>query len=188
MKVVEMNNAVLQKLQESGLLKKMKSLEDCKFLVIEEEKEKIIGASGIGGILHVHSIQLLEEAQGLGLGWKLFDENIKEAKRRRYSFVTASRDPENKKIAKIHNDLGFKTCFRVHYSKDIISDSLILTINKKGIIVLKIFKIFNTRFGNFCLGIILKIAKPFFRKFLTYTPNKFSEQELLHMIKNFEKI
>jgi len=179
LKIVDVDENIIQKLRSSRLSNKMKSLEYCKFLVIEEQEGQIIGASGIGGLLNVHSIQLAENVQGKGLGKTLFEKNIEEAKKRGLSYILVSRDPKNGKIIKLHSLLGFKPLFRIHYSEDRTSEALILVLKSKGEIVAKSLKFFNNIFGMSLLAIILKVSKSsLFKKFLTYSPEEFPDPSI----------
>jgi len=188
MKVVEVDKKIIEGLRHSELSREMKSLEFCKFLIIEESPEKIIGASGIGGILNVHSLQIDEKYQGKGLGKKLFKENIEEAKRRGYSFILLSRNPENIGIVKLHTIFGFKPLFRIHYSSDVISEALILPLKFYGKIITKTLRIFNTKFGIILLAILLKLSKRSFTSTLTLSPDDFPNANIKYIISNFEKI
>ena len=189
MRIVNVDKNFIDKLRESGLSKKMKSLEYCTFLVIEEEKGKIIGASGIGGILNVHSLQIDETVQGRGLGKKLFKKNIEEAKKKGFQYILVSRDPKNIRISKLHSFFGFKPLFKISYSNKITSESLILTLGKKGIILEKTFRIFNNIVGMVFLALFLKIFKSaLFKNALTYPPEEFPNPSIRYILKNFEKI
>lgn len=189
MKVVEMNQDLITRLRKSTVSKRMKSLEYCKFLVIEEENGEIVGASGIGGILNVHSIQLLEKAQGRGLGKTLFEKNIDEARKRGYSFIMVSRDPQNMPIVKLHDFFGFKPCFRIHYTHEMTRESLILVLKNKAKILKFFLSFFNTRIGSVILVVFLKMTKSsLFKKLLTYPPEEFPDPDVMYAIKNFEKI
>ena len=56
MKIVDVNLEIKNRLKESGLLDEMSNLESCDFLVIAEHNGEIIGASGVGGKLHVNTL------------------------------------------------------------------------------------------------------------------------------------
>ena len=51
LRVVNVDTEIIEKLRRDDLSTKMKSLEFCKFLVIEEENGKIIIANGITRII-----------------------------------------------------------------------------------------------------------------------------------------
>lgn len=187
-KIVDVDNNIIQKLRESGLSKEMKSLEFCKFLAIYEEDNKIIGAGGMGGIFNIPSLQINKEHQGKGIGKILLEDTIKEAKKRGFSYISGSRDPENSMAIKLHDFFGFKKVFRVHYSPGMIRDVIILELCPRGNIIQKLLRIFNTLFGTMVLAILLKIGKSLFPIFLTYPPEEFPDVNIIHMIKNFEKI
>jgi len=148
MKVVKMDENLRNRLRESGLSQKMKSLEFCKFLIIEEENNVIVAATGIGGMFNVHSIQIADTHQGKGLGKKLLGALVDEAKKQGYSFFLNSMNPENTPIVKLVKSYGFEPLFRIHYSKEVVRDSGILILKPKGKTVKYFFRFFNTKGGN----------------------------------------
>ena len=188
MKIVDVDDSIIKKLRESGLSKEMKSLEFCKFLVIEEKDGKMIGAGGMGGLFNIPSLQISKELQGKGIGKILLDTTIKEAKRRGFSYISGSRNPENTRAIKLHDYFGFKIVFRAHYNSEMVRDVIILVLRPRGKIIGRILRIFNTIIGNILLAILLKIGKSLFPVFLTYPPEEFPDVDILHMIKNFEKL
>lgn len=187
MKVVNVDTKIIDELRKSNLSTKMKSLEFCKFLVIEEENNEIIGASGIGGTVNNHSIIVKEEYHGKGLGLKLFRENIEEAKRRGYSYITSSRNPKNIAMIKLHNACSFKPLLRINYSPKIVSEAHILPLNNKGRIIQKLLGFFNTKFGFIILAILLKLMKARFGSILTLSTDEFEEPDFRYIVANFKK-
>ena len=188
MRVVDVDKSNKKELRPR-LSGRLKSFLECKFIVIEEEDGKIIGVSGIGGIFNVHGIELLEEARGKGLGKILFSKNIEEAKRRGYSFILASRNPANTPIIKLHDFLGFRRIFRIHYTQDMVREAIILVLKPRGKIVQKFLGIFNTMSGMVVLSIGLKITRSFlFAKLLAYNPSSYPNPDMKYIIKNFEKV
>lgn len=188
MKIVNINEDIKEKLRASGLSKEMISLEHCDFLVIEEKNGKIIGAGGLGGFLNVPSLQIDTQFQGKGIGKKLLDATIKETKRRGYSFISGSRNPENINAIKLHDFYGFKRIFRIHYSPGIVRDVIILVLSPRGKIVEKFFSLFNNLVGMIIFSICVKIIKPAFTKLFTLSPEELPDIDILHAIRNFEKL
>ena len=188
LRVVDFNDEIKKKLEDYGFSNKMKSLEHCSFLVIEERNGKIVGAGGLGGLLNVPSLQIDDEYQGQGIGKILLDETIKETKKRGYSFMTSSRNPKNFRAIKLHEHFGFKPIFRVHYSPGIVRDVIISVLRPKGKIIEKFFQIFNHKTGTIFFSIFLKIIKPTFAQLFTLPPEEFPDVKILYMIKNFEKL
>lgn len=189
MKIVDVNESIISRLRESGLSKEMKSLENCDFLIIIEKESKIIAAGGIGGIFHVPSIQIHHEYIMKGLGTLIFDEIIKEAKKRNYPFLFGSRNPKNLNAVKIHDHYGLKPIFQIKYKPDFTRDVVFLELNRTGIIFKEILKIFNSKIGMTCFIILVKILKKsFFKILFTYPPEEFPDPDVLYAIKNFEKI
>ena len=188
MKIVNVDKHIIQELRKSGLSKEMESLENCSFLVIEERNEKIIGAGGVGGIFNIPSLQIDVKYQGQGIGKILLGEIIHEAKKRGYSFISGSRNPENSRAIKLHDFYGFKPIFRAHYSPDFVSDVIILVLRPREKIVESFFRFFNNLVGTTLLSIVLKIAKSLFPLMLTYPTEKYPDASIKCMIKNFEKL
>lgn len=188
MRIVNTDNKIIEELRKSGLSYEMKSLEACKFLAIEEQEGKIVGAGGVGGIFNVPSLQISNEMQGKGVGKILLGATIEEAKKRGYSFISGSRNPENHRAIKLHDFYGFYPIFRIHYSPDMTRDIIILILRPRGRIVARFFSIFNNLFGTIALALALKIAKRLFKIFLTYPPEEFPDPSVIHIINNFEKL
>ena len=188
MHIQEMNSEFREKLRKSGLFKEMKSLESCDFFAIEEEGSLVVGVAGLGGLFHVSAIQITEKWRGKGLGKKLQGELISEAKKRNYSFLTVYNDPRNIASEKMHNSLGYKTIFRIHYSRDIVNNVKILVFTKRAILVKQFLKIFNSKIGMLILGILLKFTRKIYPKIILYNEENIPKPSIINMIKKFEKI
>lgn len=167
----------------------MKSLEDCEFLAIIEQDGKIVGASGVGGFFHVTSLQILPTFQNKGLGGKLFSATIQEAKKRNYSFLAGSRNPQNLHAVRLHDFFGLNPIFQIRYRPGFIRDVVMLDFNKRGKILRKFLEIFNNKFGMIFLVTMIKIfRKSLFKVLLTYTPEEFPDLDVKYAIKNFKKL
>ena len=188
MHIQDMNLKFKEKLKESGLSIQMKSLEACDFFAIEEKDDLVIGAAGLGGLFHVSGIQILEKFRGKGLGKKLQNELILEAKKRNFSFLTVFNDPRNLTSEKLHNSLGYETIFRIHYSNEKVNDVKILIFKKRGLFVKKWLQFFNSKTGIFFLGIMIKYSRKLFPKFILYNEENMPEPSIINMVKKFEKI
>ena len=188
MRTTDTSPAIIDRLRESGLSKQMTSLESCKFLVIEEDGGRIVGAGGVGGLFNVPSLQIADEYQGKGIGKKLLQETLREARRRKYSFIAGSRDPENTRAIKLHDFFGFHPIFRIHYADGITRDIIILVLKPKGRIVSAFLGVFNSLAGTIALSIALKIAKPLSKSVLTLAPEELPTPSIKSMIKNFCKL
>jgi len=158
------------------------------FLVLEEIDRKIIGAAGIGGLFNVPSLQIHKDFQGKGIGKKLLIELVEEAKRRDYSFLCGSRDPENVRVIKIEDELGFYSVFRMCYSPEITREGVITILKPKGKLVAKLLSIFNTLIGTIILAFVLKVGKSLFKSIFTLSPDEFPDPDIMYMIRNFQKI
>ena len=188
MRVVDTDESIIQGLRRTGLSKEMGSLESCSFLVLEEDNGKIVGAGGVGGLFNVPSLQIDKEYQGKGIGKILLSATLEEAKRRGYSFISGSRNPENVRAIKLHDFHGFQPVFRIHYSQGMVRDIIILVLRPRGKIVAKFLSLFNNLIVTIILACVLRIAKPLFRKVLTYPPEDFPDPDIKHIISNFEKL
>ena len=187
MRIVNVDNNIIKELRKCDISTKMRSLESCEWVVLAEIDKKIIGASGVGGLFNLTSIQILKEIKGIGLGGLLQREMINESKKRGYSFITGMIDPANKQSMSLHDGFGFKTIFRIHYSPEIIQDVIIFTFNRRGKIVKSFLGIFNNILGMSILACLLKIFKTMFPKIINYNEKKIPNPDIKYIIKNFEK-
>ncbi len=189
MKIVNVDSKIKERLKESKLSDEMSNLLACDFLVIVEHNKKIIGASGIGGKLHVRTLIVQDKFRNKGLGILLLKAVIEEAKKRKYSFVIASRDPNNPTLVRVHDFLNLMPIFQVQYREKFTRDVLFLSFNKKGEVFRKLLSFFNTKIGTTVLIIFIKILKKIlFNSLLTYSPEEFPEPDIRFAIKNFKKI
>ena len=179
---------IINQLRKFNISTEMKSLESSDWIVYETINNEIVGASGLGGIFHTSSINIHEKFRGKGYGKKIQKELVNEARKRNYSFVTVFVDPRNDSSIKMHDELGYKTMFRIHYSKDIIQDIKIIIFKKRGFIVKKFLRCFNTKIGVFLLACILKISRSLFKKMIAYDEKVVPIPDIKQIINNFEKI
>lgn len=189
MKIVEVNSSIIERLRESRLSQQMRSLENCKFLVMVEYDGKIVGASGIGGILNVPSLQVHPDYAKKGLGAKLLKEVIDEAKRRKYSFICGCRDPLNLDVVRIHDFFELNPLLRVKYSPEYTTDVIFMAFNKKGRLLANFINLFNNQAGMFFFVTFLKIFKKFvFKRLFTLSDEDFPSPSIIFALKNFEKL
>jgi len=186
--VTKTNVEIIKQLQFFNISTKMRSLESSDWIVYEQIDDKIMGAAGMGGLFHSSSINVHEKFRGKGLGKKIQIELVKEAKRKKFSFVTVFVDSRNASSQKMHDEVGYKTIFRIHYSNEIIQDVKIIILKKRGIIIEKFLKCFNTKIGIFFLGCSLKIFKNYFNSVIGYDEEKIPIPSIKHIVQNFEKI
>ena len=184
-RTADVDGAIIGRLRESGLSKQMKSLEHCKFLVVEEDGGEMIGACGVGGLLNVPSLQIADRHQGKGMGKRLLGEMLKEADRRGYSFISGSRNPENAPAIRLHDFFGFRPIFRIRYAPDITRDVIILVMQQRGRLVSAFFRLFNNLAGMAVLALVLKAAKPLATGVLTLEPGEFPDPSVSCMLRNF---
>ena len=188
MHILDSSSDIITQLRKSNLSNEMRSLEASDWLVCEKDDYKILGAAGIGGIFHTSSIFIDDASRGKGYGKKIQQGLIDEAKKRNYSFVTVFVDPRNASSTKMHDDLGYRTIFRIYYSEEIIQDIKIIIFKKKGLFVKSLLSYFNTKIGNFFLACILKIFKNYFKVIFAYDESEIPNLNFKLCIKNFEKI
>ena len=186
--VTKTNVEIIKQLQFFNISTKMRSLESSDWIVYEQIDDKIMGAAGMGGLFHSSSINIHEKFRGKGLGKKIQIELVKEAKRKNFSFVTVFVDSRNASSQKMHDEVGYKTIFRIHYSNEIIQDIKIIIFNKRGMLVRKFLGCFNTKIGIFFLGCSLKIFKNYFNSVIGYDEEKIPIPSIKHIVQNFEKI
>lgn len=187
--IVDIDLEIIDKLKKSGLLDEMSNLIECDFLVVQEHNGKIIGASGIGGKMHVNTLIVQNEFRNKGIGAFLLKEIIAESKKRKYPFIIASRDPENTNVVKLHDYFQLYPIFQVAYNTDFRRDVIFRSFSKKGDLIRSFLKLFNSKIGSIMLIISIKILKKsLFKKIITYTPEEFPEPDLKYARKNFRKI
>jgi len=188
MRIANVDENIIRQLKNSGILDEMRSLESCEWVILEEIDEIIVGAAGVGGVFHVSGIQINEKFRGKGIGKKLQNELINESNRIGYSFITVFNDPRNTTSAVLHDSLGYKKNFRIHYSKGIVNDVKGISFNKKGKFVLCFLKIFNTKIGTALLACSLKILKASFPRLIIHNESDLPSPDIKWIINNFEKI
>lgn len=188
MRTVSANAEVVRRLRESGLSGRMRSLESCRFLVIEEDGGRMVGACGVGGLFNVASLQIAEGCRGRGMGKKILREAVAEAGRRGCSFITGSRDPENAAAIRLHDLFGFRPVFRVRYARGMTRDVIVLVLRPRGRLAAAFLGLFDSLAGTAALAVALKIAKPLFRRALTLQPGDFPDQSVSSMIGGFSKL
>ena len=188
MRIVNVDSEIIKELRHSGISKEMRSLESSDWMVLAEIDKKIIGASGVGGLFNLTSVQILKEIKGIGLGGLIQREMINESKKRGYSFITGMINPANKQSMSLHDGFGFKTIFRIHYTPEMIQDVIIFTLNRRGKIVKSFLGIFNNILGMSILACLLKIFKSIFPLIINYNEKIIPDANLTYIIKNFEKI
>lgn len=189
MRIVDVDDKIKKSLAESRITEEMGSLQNCDFLAIVENDGRIVGASGIGGIFQVLSLQIDPDYFNKGLGPKLLEMVIEEAEKRKYSYISASRNPENVNAVRLHDFFRLRRVFQIQYRPKFIRDVIILEFNNKGKIMRKFLSCFNNIIGMSILVISLKIfRKLLFKSVLTYPPEEFPEPKIIFSIKNFKKI
>ena len=188
MQIADVDSDIKKMLTESKISSSMRSLESCEWIVYEKQGKKIVGAVGIGGIFHTSSIQINEDFRSQGIGKRIQTALVNEAKKRNYSFITVFVDPRNEASTKLHNSVGYKTIFRINYSKEIIQDVKIIILKPKGKIIKKILTCFNTKIGIFFLACTLKITRPLFKRVLGYNEENIPLPSIKEILGNFEKI
>ena len=188
MKIVKINSNVIDELRTANISTNMKSLESCEWIVLEKNEDGIEGAAGMGGVFHVSGIQIAEKFRGKGIGKKIQNELINECIRRGYSFITVFNDPRNKTSVQLHDSLGYKKLFRIHYAKNIVNDVKGIAFYKKGRLFIQLLRFFNTKTGTILLAIALKMLHSVFPALIIYNEDGLPKPDVKWIIKNFEKI
>ena len=191
MQVVTVDKKIIERLRKSGISSEMKSIELCDWLVIQEMNGNILGAAGIGSLLNTTSLQIGKNFRSKGIGPKIFVEFVNEAKKRNYSFLSTYQEANNIQSSKIHEFHNTSLMFRIHFSKEKIMDVRFVAWNKKGKILEKFFRFFNSWFGMSILACMLKILQPLYPKLLGHFVDDgryVLKPSIMWIIKNFEKI
>ena len=188
MRVVNVDKNIIRQLKDSELLDEMKSLELCDWLAIHEEQGRIIGAGGVSTVFHITALQIDKNFRSLGLGPRIFMELVNEAKKKNYSFLSTYQMANNVQSSKIHEFHNMSLMFRIHFSKEKIMDVRFVAWNKKGKILEKFLRFFNSWFGMSILACILRISKPLFPRFLGHTTEDIPNPSVTWIMKNFTKI
>jgi len=189
MQIVNVTSDIKNRLRKSGLSKEMRSLENCDFLVILENDDKIIGASGVGGLFHVPSLQIHPDFMNKGLGGKLFRKTIDEAKKRKYPFLSGSRNPNNINAVRLHDFFDLNPVFQIRYNPNFTRDVVFMEFSLQGKIFRKFLNLFNNKLGMIFFIISVKLLKNLLFKYvLTYSPDEFPDPDVMFAIKNFTKI
>lgn len=188
--IVQVNEEIKAKLKKSGFSQNF--LDNClnsKFLAIEEKNSMIIGGCFVGGLLNSNGIEILEEFRGKGLGKKFLKEILDECKERKISFLTGVFKPSNAVSIKMHTQIGYTPLFTFFYNptegKEII---VMLTFNKKGFFLMKLFRIFNTKVGNFLFAVLFKSFHPFLKNLIAFSSNIMPQMDFSYSVNNFEKV
>lgn len=188
--IVNVDEEIKKQLQYENFSSRF--LDNCfnsKFLAIERENKKILGVGFLGGVVNSYGIEILEEFRGKGIGKKILNEIIFESKKNSFSFISGVFKPTNTNSVKMHLKVGFVPLFVFFYNeKEGAEIPTILPLNKKGLFLVKLFQIFDTKIGNFCFGLILKIVKPFSKELFAFSNSKMPNLDLKYSMKKFENV
>ena len=192
MKVVDLDSTVISKLSEMNMENHfLNTFLNSDFLVIEEKDEKIAGVCGVGGLFHIGGIFVLEEYRGSGLGSKLNQSRDSELKKRGYSFfigTTYTTNPHAKNISHLLDNRKARPIFSFVLQENFITTLFIQEFNTRGKFIGNLLSFFNTKFGTFCLAIILKSSEKLWnRVFLAYSKN-YKGIDIRYSVNNFKKI
>lgn len=190
MVIVSITNQLKKELQESNFSPLF--LENClnsKFLSIEQNDKKIIGACFVGGTFNSNGIEIIKEFQGMGLGKKLLDEIISECQKRKISFLMGVFKPTNKISIKTHTKIGYRLLFTIFYNhqegKEIV---VILPFNLQGKFLAKFLKFFDTRIGNLIFAILFSLSQPFIKGLIAFDSQSMSKFDFGYAISHYEKV
>ena len=190
MTIIYVTDEIKEKLSTSNF--SVRFLDNCfnsTFLAIELNHEKIIGVGFVGGLLNSYGIEIIEEFRNKGLGKKLLNEINNECKKQKFSFLTGVFKPTNTNSVKMHIKVGYVPLFTFYYNKTEGAEiPVILPFNNKGLFLIKLFKICNTRFGNFLFALILSFLQPFLKNLITFSNNEMPKLDLKYCMTNFEKV
>ena len=188
--MVNVDKNIITKLRESGMSDEMESLELCDWLIIHEYENKIIGACGTNTIFHITHNQVIPKYHMKGIGPLIFKEMVNEAKKRNYSFLSTYQMADNYVSTKQHELFDMSLMFRIHLSKEKTMDVRFVAWNRKGKIIEKFFRFFNSWFGMLTLACALKISKPLYPKILGHVTDEpaLKNASVIKIMKNFTRI
>jgi len=190
MVIVEVTDEVKEALRNSDFTPLF--LDNClnsKFLAVEFENQKIIGACFVGGLLNSNGIEINEEFRGKGMGKKLLSEILEECKKRKISFLVGVFKPTNAVSIKTHLKIGYLPLFTVHYNKKEGKEIVvILPFNKKGDLLMSFLKLFNFRIGNIFFAMLMRISRPLLKDIIAFSSGKMPKIDFFYSIKHFEKV
>lgn len=156
------------------------------FLIVQKENDSIIGAGFIGGMFHSYGLEILEEYRGKGLGKKILYETVKECKKRNFSVITGVWKQINLAPIEMHMKIGFVPVFNLHYNekegREII---VIMPLNKKGQLFVKLCKIFDSKLGNLIFAIFFKLMTPFLKSLIAFSGDTISPISISSCFKNY---
>ncbi|RZD46543.1 MAG: hypothetical protein CXT78_04005 [Thaumarchaeota archaeon] len=167
-------------------------IENCinsKFLSVEKDGSKIVGACFVGGILNSNGIEINEKFRGKGLGRKLVTEIIDECKIRKISLLTGVFKPTNIISIKTHIKIGYKPVFTIFYNKDEGREIVVINpLNSKGKLFFNLVKVFDTKIGNGIFSFLWIIMRPFLKNLIAFPGEKIPKIDFYNSIKKFEKV
>lgn len=156
------------------------------FLAVEKENDSIIGAGFIGGLLHSYGLEILEEYRGKGIGKKILNEVIEECKKRNFSMISGVWKQTNLTPMKMHMRIGFIPIFNIYYNeKEGREIVVVLPLNKKGRLFVKLCRIFDSRLGNLLFAIFFKVLTPFLKNLIAFSGDKISAISISSCFKNY---
>jgi len=190
MPIVEVDEEIKNKLRKGNFSSLfLDSFLNAKFLSIHEIESEIVGVACVGGIMNVYGIVVSKNYHGRGLWRKLFREIKNECEKRNISFLTGAVKTSNVVSIKIHTMIGFHPIYTFDYSPEEEKEIVIfLPLNNKGIYLMKILTIFDTKIGNVFFSIFFKLLRNYFAHSLSFTNKTMPDVNFSHSIKNFEKV
>lgn len=126
-----------------------------KLLITKEKEGKIIGIAGIQGDRgrNMFFVVVKSEYQDKKIGQELTKKVIREAIKRNYSYISLSVFESNAKAVRIFRMLGFRVLY-TYLMKGRGMYSMILPLNRRGIILGKVFLLKHTIRSFFCGDIV----------------------------------
>jgi len=126
-----------------------------KLLVMKEKEGNIVGIAGIEGGRgrNIFFVVVKSEYQDKKMGQELTKEVIEQAIKRNYSYIALDVFESNAKAVRIYRKLGFKTLYtsQMNGRKNYF---MILPLNRRGIILEKVFLLEHKIHSFFCGGIV----------------------------------
>jgi len=192
MKVLDLSDDIREKIQKLDMEENFKdTFSNSDFLIIEELDGEIIGIAGVGGLFHIGGIYVKKEFRGKGIAKKLNLERDEELKRRNYSFfigTTYQQNPNSNEISKILQDRNARATFAFNYYDGFITTIFIQEFNWKGKFLGKLLNFFNSKFGTFCLALLLKLTQKFWSRLFITQSDFYPKINIRYSVINFYKV
>lgn len=190
MAIVRIDGALAEKLVRAGISEGI--LDNCrnsKFLAVQYDGDEIAGVCFVSGLLNNAGTEVSAKYRGRGISRALLQELTDECRRRKMPFLTGVFKPSNVPSIRAHTGAGYVPVFTFHYSRaegqEIV---IIMPLNRRGALVKRLLRAFDTRMGNAAFALIIKGTRPLLKTLLGFSADVMPPVDLKHSLRNFEKV